>query len=91
MPSIAVSVLVFAAVAFGVDAFLGFGASKFAEYRSFFLKKALGAVGSLFVAAVFWIYLKVFNPIYLHWGKIENLRRTSRLSKAAGRVLDFLF
>lgn len=91
MPSIALSAVVFAAVAFGVDAFLGFGASKFAEYRSFFLKKALGAVGSLVVMAVFRLYLAVFNPIYLYWGKIENLRRTSRASKVVARVLDFLF
>ncbi len=91
MPKLAVNALVFAAIGFGIDAFLGFSVSKFAEIRSFFLKKALSAVGSVFVMAVFWIYLAVFNPIYLSWGKIENLRRTSRFGKAVGRVLDFLF
>lgn len=91
MPRIAVSALIFAAIGFGVDAFLGFSASKFAEMRSFFLKKALSAVGSLFVAMLFWIYLKILNPIYLYWGKVENLRRSSWWSKATNRVLDFLF
>ena len=91
MPSIAVTAIIAAIAAFGLDAILGFGVSKFTNYRSFFLKKAFGAVGALFVAAIFWIYLKVFNPIYLRWGKIENLRRTSPWSKAVNRVMDFLF
>lgn len=88
MPRIAVTAIIAAIAAFGLDAILGFGASKFTNYRSFFLKKALGAVGALFVAAVFWMYLKVFNPIYLRWGKIENLRRSSPWSRVVNRVLD---
>lgn len=91
MPQLAVNTLILAGIGFGIDTFLGFSASKFTEIRSFFLKKALSAVSSLFVMAVFWIYLKVFNPLYLSWGKIENLKRTSRASKIVGRVLDFLF
>jgi len=91
MPKLAVNALVFAAVGFAVDAFLGFSVSKFAEYRSFFLKKLLAAFGSIFVMVIFWLYLVVLNPVYLRWGKIENLRRTSRWSMMKTRVMDFLF
>ena len=87
----AVKTLIFAAIGFGVDAFLGFSASKFAEMRSFFLKKALSAAGSIFIMLVFSLYLALLNPMYLRWGKVENLRRANGFQKAAVRVLDFLF
>ncbi len=91
LPSLAVKTLIFAAIGFGLDAFLGFGMSKFAEIRSFALKKAFWAIGSLFVMVLFWLYLALLNPLYLSWGKIENLRRESWLSKKWNRLLDFLF
>jgi len=91
LPPLAVKTLIFAAIGFGLDAFLGFGMSKFAEIRSFVLKKALWAIGSLFVMVLFWLYLALLNPLYLSWGKIENLRRESWLSRKWNRLLDFLF
>lgn len=91
LPGLAVKTLVFMILGFGVDAMIGFGLSKFVEIKSFVLKKALLALSSVLFIGVFWIYLWIFNPLYLRWGKIEQLKRMSWGRKAWQRVLDFLF